>query len=82
MPGDVDTFKEIYSTFLADAFNYNKSKLHRDIVDSINDLVYEDIPIENAIEKTLDENTSQITAFIKSYRREFEDSDDESEENP
>jgi uncharacterized protein YdiU (UPF0061 family) len=79
---DVDSFRNLYSNFLAEIFKYSKSKLHRGIVDSINDLVYEEIPIEKAIEKTLDENTSEITSLIKLYRRKFEDSDDESEENP
>jgi hypothetical protein len=81
MPDDVDTFKEIYSTFLADVFNYNKSKLHRDIVEGIEELICDDIPIERSIEKKLDESTSDITGFMKSYRREFDDSD-ESEDIP
>jgi hypothetical protein len=81
---DLYSFKEVYSNFLAGVFNYNKSKLHRGIVEGIEELLCDDIPIETAIEKILEEKTSDITAFIKSYRREFEDdeSDMSEEDNP
>jgi hypothetical protein len=72
LPDDVESFRDLYSTFHTDTFKYNKSKLHRGIVENIEDLVCVDMPIKKAIERTLDENAVDITGIVKSQERFYE----------